>query len=539
MIMPVSGGVPPVASPSLRNATSTPLERLQERYTGSAGALPGSNEDSTPTLDPSRRPGNTLQRFSGTGVAPLTAIQRQELRARAVTLSLVTAAMLLVVVSAFLLFNPSVRRPGFGPLQGQKEVTVTTTAAAIVLQQVTPTPTLRPGQPTPTPVGGNHPTATPTPKPTATPKPTVTPSPTPTQIPTATPIPFGSSATVTFTRKSQSISAASSVTACDGCGVNAANGTVPSQYVGYSTNTFFVTAGNTRLTTIGLTFSCFSTSRFGCQVTAQALQSGSASCSTQNQFGIAANKSRTIACAGASGCDSGCDFSSVIPNYFCGSPAGDCSVDIASTITNASPAVRAMPGGCSGYASGAVKNYTNSQINSYLNSHGLPNNLAGPQISYLNGGSVFCTVVIGPCPNPPSVSPSDVSFYDCDAANGWRYTYRASDAVSLQRTRLQNAVPAGYVILTESVCGSPAIVNVNVNSRRAQLSCAASGTAAFNWTTQNTSALQNNLAGKSKIAALQICNGTSGVVPNSCAITITGGTVMPKTPGTITVSYSP
>src|SRR5262249_36306538 len=154
-----------VTSPSLRNATSSPLERLQERYTGGAAMLPRSDEDSTPTLGATHNLGNAIQRFSGTAIAPLTAIQRQELRARAVTLSLVTAAVALVVISAFLLFNPSVHSPGFGPLQGQKEVTVTTTAAAIVLQQVTPTPTLRPGQPTPTPVGGKHPKATPTPRP--------------------------------------------------------------------------------------------------------------------------------------------------------------------------------------------------------------------------------------------------------------------------------------------------------------------------------------------------------------------------------------
>ncbi len=167
---PLSGVVPPVTSPSLRNATALPLERQHERYTGSAVVPPDADEDSTPTLD--RRLGMVLQRFSGTGVAPLTAIRRQEGRARAITLALVTAAMVVVLVSAVVLFDPFVRHPGIGMQAGQ-QVRATSTASAIVSQQVTPTggiahptPILQ-GQPTNATQA--HSTTTPSPHQTATP----------------------------------------------------------------------------------------------------------------------------------------------------------------------------------------------------------------------------------------------------------------------------------------------------------------------------------------------------------------------------------
>ncbi len=153
---PVSGVVPPIASPSLRNATALP----QERYTGSAGEPPSVDEDSTPTLDTSRM---VLQRFSGAGVAPLSTVQRQEGRARMVTLVLATAAILLVVSSAFLLFAPFVRHPGIGMQPKQFVMTKTSAASAIATQQGTPSEITSTTTPQTHPTATSLPPSTPTP----------------------------------------------------------------------------------------------------------------------------------------------------------------------------------------------------------------------------------------------------------------------------------------------------------------------------------------------------------------------------------------
>ncbi len=143
----------------------------------------------------------------------LTAVQRQERRARVATFGLVSLSFVIVLVSAYLLFNPLIRAPGFGFVPYQRVVTVTSTATVLVYAQ-TPVPTVGPPQTTPaggkgkpatptprsqptptlppivTPTTPNLPTATPTftptPLPTATPRPTATPTPTPTWHPVLT-----------------------------------------------------------------------------------------------------------------------------------------------------------------------------------------------------------------------------------------------------------------------------------------------------------------------------------------------------------------
>jgi hypothetical protein len=544
-ITPVSG----VASASLRNASASPLERLQERYSGGAAVPPSGDEDSTPTLGATRNSGSVLQRFSGTAIAPLTAIQRQELRARTVTLSLVTAAVALVVVSAFLLFNPSVRHPGLAMQPGQVVVTKTSTAVSIVEQNIPPTPTFMPGQPTPTPAGK----PTPPPKPTATPRPT----PTPTPIPTATPIPYGGSATVTFTRMSQPISAPSSITACDsGCAINAANGTIPSQYVSYSNHTF-ASSNYTNApalsppSSITMTILCFGVDR-GCDVPAGTVFTGSRgdTCTTTAGVGMSIKVTRSVGCTlrvpNPGYYNIGGDFSSSADDNTNGVICSPFDDQCGASVVAMSPSSGGgffMPNPClniNGMATNA-QNTANSQASNYVKGNGLPGTLAGPQV---NPQGAYCAIQGCQSVQAGFYMPdraNDWRYWNCATSNGWRYSYNPADAITLQKDRLQTAAPAGYVTdqSSENICGSPSIVSVDVNNRRAQLSCTASATALYNWASQNTVSLQNSLVAKSKNAALQICNSTPGVAPGSCTIVINGGSVMPKAPGNITISYTP
>ncbi len=240
------------------------------------------------------------------------------------------------------------------------------------------------------------------------------------------------------------------------------------------------------------------------------------------------------------------DFSSSADDWQEGIQCNQISDQCAVSVTGMSPSSGGgyfMPSGCynaNGMATNA-QNIANSQASNYVKGNGLPGTLAGPQV---NPQGAYCAVQGCQYVQAGYYMPdraNDWRYWNCATANGWRYSYNPADTITLQKDRLQNAAPAGYITdqNSDNVCGSPSIVSVDVNNRRAQLNCTASGMAVYDWTAQNTTTLQNSLAGKSKVTALQICNSTAGVVPNSCSISITGGSVMPQTPANISISYTP
>ena len=175
-------------------------------------------------------------RFSGDAIESPDVVQRQEGRARTITLAVACAAVIILCVMGSFLLNPVGHAVGFGDQPTKHLALVTATPG------LTPSPTTPSNEPTPIPITTDQPTATPTtnqggggtnggtqptpqPKSTTPPKPTTPPAqptataqltatavPTATAQPTATATPVsGASANVTFsaTRQTPAIPAVS------------------------------------------------------------------------------------------------------------------------------------------------------------------------------------------------------------------------------------------------------------------------------------------------------------------------------------------
>ena len=189
----------PPYSPSRKNAP-TPIQRFNEMQSRPVTSTPDGRPASLPVTGSrylwgvagaaiSGGPSAARQRFSGSGLLPQTHTQRTERRAQVMTLSLAGVAVLLIVGSALLLFQPTVQWPGFGFKLGQQFSHLASNIPLIIQgtpPPVTPTPRPSPGTATPgRNTGSTAPTATPAPAATATPaaEPTAT---SPAAIPTAT-----------------------------------------------------------------------------------------------------------------------------------------------------------------------------------------------------------------------------------------------------------------------------------------------------------------------------------------------------------------
>ncbi|HEV2405568.1 MAG TPA: hypothetical protein VGR88_08955, partial [Ktedonobacterales bacterium] len=230
----------------------SPIERLRDTRGATGGKRATAHPDGAPSPIPraSALKANTprttgaaaagtqvVQRFSGTGLTPRPVVARREDRARRATLVLASAAVLLLVVSALALFDPTSHFAGFGFALGQRVTQVKSDVPLILQGTEPPTPTLGvstasptatpnngggPGA-TATPTGGPQPTATAqataTAQPTATPQATATPVPTSTPLPTATPTVLPTGATVTFNATKQTVqSQPSTISSCpSGC----------------------------------------------------------------------------------------------------------------------------------------------------------------------------------------------------------------------------------------------------------------------------------------------------------------------------------
>ncbi len=118
----------------------------------------------------------------------------------------------------------------------------------------------------------------------------------------------------------------------------------------------------------------------------------------------------------------------------------------------------------------------------------------------------------------------------------WLY-YFPQDIMNYQTQQLANQVPATDTLLNSSVCSLPTILDSNTNSGHVQ--CAATGTAAWNWTADALATLAQQLAGKDLASATALLNTTPGVVAGSAQITIAGGgTTLPQDPSTIAITVN-
>ena len=155
---------PPINAALTRaSATSSPaVQRLTAASLDAARISNGGHiPDATPTLAQGGRLGAALSRFSGSGVVPRPLVQRQESRAKAMTLTLASIATILILLSAFLIFDPNLRNLGWGFALGNRLIPNYTN------QKVT-IPGKAPSTPTPVPTATGIPTTPTSPMPTAT-----------------------------------------------------------------------------------------------------------------------------------------------------------------------------------------------------------------------------------------------------------------------------------------------------------------------------------------------------------------------------------
>ncbi len=119
--------------------------------------------------------------------------------------------------------------------------------------------------------------------------------------------------------------------------------------------------------------------------------------------------------------------------------------------------------------------------------------------------------------------------------------YNPGAAQSLAGSRRDNALPEGYLWVSGSRGGcTPSVTNVASNNK-VTLTCTASGTAYFDWTSDAKASLAAAVAGQTKTKALDTCNNhTTGVRPNSCSISITGGdgTLLPASASVVTIEVN-
>jgi hypothetical protein len=516
---------PPLAA-SLARAASSPNQPVQRLAAARVHAQRA--PDGVPTLGGGNAAGRTFQRFSGSGVAPRTQVQRQERRARVTTIALIGLTVIVLIASAVLLFNPFARKPTYGFTVGTRYLTVTASVPSIVhggSPTPTPTPTLAPtSQP-----GGGGTKATPTATSTRVP-PTPTPTrvpPTPTPTLTPTPVP-ANSATVTFTRTQQALGSFATLTACDSCSFNVGAGTVQSQYISLPSNYQFWWEGYAQAAN-GMTvqINCINPETpSSCSVPASTvIANGNGSCTTGSAFGIPKNGSHTVACTPA-------NSRGQVPNL---TGAGVNCINsiqdqVACTVVTYS-ATYTVPISCYNTSlANQAQSLAGQQATNYLNGHGKPNTLQSSFPDYMD--SPYCSDIN--CNRlSPGTSIGTYQYVMCQEVNGWRYTWTASDAPNLQQQRLSAEVPANFILDTSAghlnVCSSPSVQSADANNRTATIDCAASGRAIYAWTAAQIQALQQALTNQTVQQATSIVKSSTGV-DTGYFVTITtdnGSSVMP------------
>lgn len=497
--------------------------------------------DGVPSLLPlaGGRGGKVLQRFSGSGVAERALTSTRERRARTTTIALSLLAVLLLIGSAIFLFNPFQQNPGFGFAVGMRYKTLHSSDTLKIADdppklptppsKTLPTPTPPGGQPTATP--GAKPTATPQPRPTATPRPTPTPTPVPS--PTATPLPIGSAATVTFTATTQNLqSQPATISDCaSGCNINAyqhlQNNVTESGY--YSATGPWVATQTLR----GYLWVAYLSGVPDPTYALVTLTVGGLSC-TVDINGLAKNNAATVLCdTKVYSPLTKSPFSGTVNGATCynGQTANRYKCNFAFQLANSSQPLTTNPKGPTvtyndchnamdylAYTKGknAMGNWLSSNTNSGWRLAAKLNDQNYPYIY----GNWTCSPGIGSIASSGSFYASDTTWVDA-------WTFNPTAVQNYAMSSLNGQLPSGYVwktsatgcALTSSVSGS----TINVG-------CQYSRTAVYDWNQSVKDSLAQKLAHSNldAAAATNICNNTPGVVPGSCTVTITNGTLMPN-----------
>jgi len=491
-----------------------------------------------------RLAGSARQRFSGSGVASHTAVERQERRARSMTFAMAGMSAILILGSAFVLFNPFVQRIGFGFAPGL-HTRILNSGQVIFISNGSPTPTAAGATPTPTPTPTRASDATPTRAPTA--APTAVPTATPPPQPTATPV-YGP-ATVTFYRTANPLTISQTMTACTGCSLSAGGGTIPAAtnsyndqvpYGSYAANAQTVQTSPGTQEVMWLTFFCIvdSSAYRGCRTQNPTSNwtdvSGNHNTCTVNQYvGMGRNTSRTLQCtvtvvghfnfydylsADGGTVWSGCPDPSNGGANSCFITVTANSVDIYGTNpTYATTYYMPSSSTCMGQGGSGtnVQNNARNAANNSVNS-GPPNSISGslnfPQ-QYFCSDQNSCNPV-----SAGSQMPGNHSQYSqCQSVSAYRFAYTATDAHTLQGQRLGSAVQQYYVLdPATSVCSAGSVVpgTENGNHTSVQISCAASGRELYDWNYNNgqfQQQLKQALAGETISQALATLRQTAGV----------------------------
>jgi hypothetical protein len=481
------------------------------------------------------RGGRVIQRFSGSGVAERALTTQRERRARSATIALSVVAVALLISSAIFLFNPFLQNRGFGFALGYRYKTVQSSDVLKIADDPPKVPTPPAGgQPTPTPPGakptgtpGAHPTTTPRPVPTATPRPTATPGPTATPTP-----PIGSAATVKFTATNKTIqSQPASITDCSsGCTINAyqhlANNITENNY------SVAATAGPVATQTLqGYLWVAHVSGGPNPAYATLTLSSGGVSCTVVigNPNGLATGTAETDFC------NTGV-YSPLTDSSFAGSLTGATCFDgdtpkqyrcnFAWQVANLSQPLTTNPKRPSvSYSDchNAMDNLAYTQGHDAMSSWVSANTNSGwmvagsPSYTY---GNWNCSPGIGSLASSGTFHAWDTTWVDA-------YTFDPAAAQNYAMNNLNGQLPTGYVWQNNA---SGCSLGSSVSGSTVNINCQYSRTAVYDWSLALKDSLAQNLANPSldATAAANICNNAPGVVPGSCTVTISNGTLMPS-----------
>lgn len=442
-------------------------------------------------------------------------------RNRGLLLALLALLVTGTFVGAFLFFtheggSTTSSTPNTGPV-------------AVATDKPTPTATLKPGQ-----------TPLPTKVPTATPQPTAPPGqPTYTPVPTSTPIPYASSASVHFTASTKAAPAISStVLAATSGGDISATVESASSVAGSATES--QDSFPAQPATYALTVQ--NTANFSLTSSGQTVHStGGIACALQGSLTVPAHttsstKQNCITSPGAQPANvSFNDSTSNPPFVYSGGPfpAGGSDeyyqvpADCATNAQNISDA----------QAADATK------ISQALASQ-TPSNSAAP---FYTPANTYSGLTCNPVAGTQTTTSTPQTYTVSLTGSGTQTTYVPQQAINVQSTRLQNAVNGlpptnSWRLISPHICGAPSVQSHTATS--ATLSCSASGTAQWIWsnsapnTNNQLTTLANLINGESKSSAVAALKSVQGIVSSSVSITLTGGSFMPKNPGSITFVVS-
>ena len=550
-----AGTPPPPLSPPHRSPLARRIAALKRLFThrsAAAGPAPSTSPRPTPDGRPAKLPpavagsggsgGKAVQRFSGSGVAGHAQVERQERRARRMTLGIAALAALLIASSAFVLFDPRVLHSGFGFAVGQRLTRVDSGVPLLIDGTEPPTP--GDTQPTPTPNATNAPQPTPTPQATSTPQPTATPRPTP--VPTV--IPTG--AVVHLTPATQPASWSGPLSVCpSGCDLGDTPLSTSNGYTSSASSSFVMQWDRVQLTLTETTFP----KRLGWTdtISANHLSDGNWPCINFSQTGdtagtptltFAPGATKTFNCMVpatspvANGSITGDSLCGVrTPHFNCNSDPNLCDPTDPCTFvswtntadlshwghwTEPGSACTSVINQSSQQAGANGPGWGQSWLNTWLSQHGGDTAVWGPQMRYVPPGNC----------SPPGGTNNccRFTFSATTTAFATALAYKPGDAQPLSLARLTATLPAHTVLRPGATpCTAPQPAGVSAGSSSFSVQCTASGTAVWDWAgdTALQDELRTSIHGQTQAQAEAICNSDPRVVRGSCHITFVGGNV--------------